>query len=78
MDHSQKKLLAFFNANAESAETAQDRETGRNNADEGPLGGAIRQTSASSWPSSNVSEERKFQSKWLTLWPWLTYENDAM
>ena len=25
-----------------------------------------------------MSEERKFQSKWLTKWPWLTYENDAM
>ena len=42
LDHSQKKLSAFFNTNAESTETAQDRETGRNNADDGLLGGAIR------------------------------------
>ena len=24
------------------------------------------------------NEDRKFQSKWLTLWPWLVFEKDAM
>ena len=28
--------------------------------------------------NASSEEEHKFQSKWLTLWPWLTFNKDAI
>ena len=36
-------------------------------------------TSTLSRPATaSINENRKFQQKWLTLWPWPVYERDAM
>ena len=75
---SQRKLSSFVSTNTESTKRAIDLEAGNNpgnnNANEGPSG----ETSNSSTTSRPSSDERKFQNKWLTLWPWLSFEGDAM
>ena len=77
LDGAQRKLSSFFTKNTGATvyetESANDREAEGNNAANEP-----DETSTSDTSSTPASaEERKFQNKWLTLWPWLSFEEKA-
>ena len=67
LDNSQRKLSTFFSMNTEPNEHEKDCD---NDASDCPSD-KVGQTNAP------FNKECKFQSKWLTLWPWLTYNEDA-
>lgn len=72
----QRKLLTFFNtiSNAKLAET--DRKHKNNKDATVEIEGqdpSCKTSSTLSRPASNLNEDKKFQSKWLTLWPWLVF-----
>ena len=66
LDSSQRKLPTFFNTTAE-----QNHDTVSENNETDETDGSCETTGEGASKHSS-SEERKFQSKWLTLWPWLT------
>ena len=72
LDSSQRKLPTFFNTTAE-----QNHNTVSENNETDETDGSCETTGEGASKHSS-SEERKFQSKWLTLWPWLTFEDGAM
>ena len=72
LDSSQRKLPTFFNTTAE-----QNHDTVSENNETDETDGSCETTGEGASKHSS-SEERKFQSKWLTLWPWLTFEDGAM
>ena len=41
-------------------------------------GPSCKVSSILSRPASKLHEDRKFHTKWLTMWPWLVFERDAM
>ena len=71
LDSSQRKLPTFFNTTAE-----QNHDTVSENNETDETDGSCETTGEGASKHSS-SEERKFQSKWLTLWPWLTFEDGA-
>ena len=78
LDGVQRKLSSFFTTNTGATvyetESANDREAEGNNAANEPDEASTSDTSST--PAS--AEERKFQNKWLTLWPWLSFDGEAM
>ena len=73
LDSSQRTLSTFFNTTAE-----QNRDTVSENDRETDETDGSCETTDEGASKHSSSEERKFQSKWLTLWPWLTFEDGAM
>lgn len=78
LDSAQRKLSSFVTTNTGATvyetESANDREAEGKNAANEP-----DETSTSDTSSTPASaEERKFQNKWLTLWPWLSFDGEAM
>ena len=78
LDSAQRKLSTFFTTNTGATvyetESANDREAEGNNAANEP--GETGTSDTSSTPAS--AEERKSQNKWLTLWPWLSFDGEAV
>lgn len=76
----QRKLSIFFNMELNAKSAKADREHKNKDATikfEGQ-GPPCEASSTLSRPANKLHKDRKFQSKWLTLWPCLVFEIDAI